>query len=78
MDESDPNLEVVIQDSDDSYVGALVVIILLLLVILFILGYLFLRYTRIKNQPFDFKFLAQTKAKRAKKQRVASDEYDEE
>lgn len=73
--QSDPDLELVYEDSDNSYVGALVVVILLLLVILFILGYLFLRYTRIKNQPFDFKFLQQTKKKRAK---VAGDEYDEE
>ena len=63
LDEVDPNTEVIYQDSDDSYVGALVVVILLLLAILVVLGYLFLRYTRIKKQPFDFKFLQQTKKK---------------
>merc|ERR1712154_340843 len=72
----DPNLEVIYQDSDNSYVGALVIVILLLLVILFILGYLFLRYTRLKNQPFDFKFLQQSKKNKAKSARGAGvDEY---
>ncbi len=74
-DDQDPNLEIINQDSDNSYVGALVVVILLLLVILFILGYLFLRYTRIKNQPFDFKFLQQTKKQRSKGQKS---EYDDD
>eukprot|EP00483_Globobulimina_turgida_P012834 UN12858 len=41
-DDQDPNREVIYEDSDNSYVGALVVVILLILVILFILGYLFL------------------------------------
>eukprot|EP01083_Nonionella_stella_P094992 266627_1 len=75
-DDQDPNREIIYQDSDNSYVGALVVVILLLLVILFILGYLFLRYTRIKHQPFDFKFLQQTKKKRGKKS--GNDEYETE
>lgn len=69
---ADPNREVIYQDSDNSYVGALVVVILLLMVILFILGYLFLRYTRIKSQPFDFKFLA-----KQKRQRAQGREHDE-
>lgn len=77
-DDEDPNTEVIYQDSDNSYVGALVVVILLLLVILFILGYLFLRYTRIKNQPFDFKFLQQTKKKRARSAKSGQDEYSDE
>jgi len=71
--QSDPNREVIYQDSDNSYVGALVVVILLLMVILFILGYLFVRYTRIKSQPFDFKFLAKQKRQRARGR--DSDEY---
>jgi len=73
---TDPQREVIYQDSDNSYVGALVVVILLLLVILFILGYLFLRYTRIKNQPFDFKFLAKQKRQRARNN--PNDEYDDQ
>ena len=68
-------IEVIYEDSDNSYVGALVIVILLLLVILFILGYLFLRYTRMKNQPFDFKFLQQSKKRKSKS---AIDEYSDE
>eukprot|EP00484_Ammonia_sp_Unknown_P016490 CAMPEP_0197035914 /NCGR_PEP_ID=MMETSP1384-20130603/13570_1 /TAXON_ID=29189 /ORGANISM="Ammonia sp." /LENGTH=359 /DNA_ID=CAMNT_0042466023 /DNA_START=31 /DNA_END=1110 /DNA_ORIENTATION=+ len=75
-DDVDINEEIIYQDSDNNYVGALVVVILLLLVILFILGYLFMRYTKIQNQPFDFKFLQQTKTKRAKKS--GADEYETE
>mmetsp|Transcript_1758 Transcript_1758/g.1484 ORF Transcript_1758/g.1484 Transcript_1758/m.1484 type:complete len:359 (+) Transcript_1758:25-1101(+) len=74
LETADPDIEIVYQDSDNSYVGALVVVILLLLVILFILGYLFLRYTRVKNQPFDFKFLQQAKKRRGNKV-SQSDEY---
>lgn len=72
-DDKDVNREIVYQDSDNSYVGALVVVILLLLVILFILGYLFLRYTKVKNQPFDFKFLQKQKGSQ---RRAGQDEYE--
>eukprot|EP01084_Bolivina_argentea_P270126 459268_1 len=74
-DTADPYTEVVHQDSDNHYVGALVVFILLLLVILFILGYLFLRYTRVRTDSFDFKFLEATKKRRAKKAKSDQDEY---
>jgi len=72
---NDPYVEVVYEDSDNPFVGALVCVILLLVVILLILGYLFLRYTRVKNQPFDFNFLQQSKSRRSKKANV--DEYDD-
>eukprot|EP01084_Bolivina_argentea_P175920 304533_1 len=72
----DPNKEVVYEDSDNSYVGALVVVILLLMVILFILGYLFIRYSRLGKGYIDNRFLKATKKRR--KKLVQQDEYDDE